>query len=172
MVLRLQEEGLNVDIDKVLSSVSTGAIGRLHLARVMYDEGLVSSTNQAFDMYIGDGKPCHVRHKRLDYDKAIALIREAGGVPVLAHPGTMGKDEYIPDYVKAGLRGIEAYYTEHDTSESNGYIDMARKHNLIVTGGSDCHGMKKGKVLIGKVKIGYDVVERLREEAERIRKEK
>jgi predicted metal-dependent phosphoesterase TrpH len=111
-----------------------------------------------------------VRHKRLDYKKAIEIIMGAGGVPVLAHPGTMGKDEYIPDYVAAGIKGIEVFHSEHETADSEKYLKAAEEHGLIVTGGSDCHGTKKGRILIGKVKVGYDVVERLREEAERIRK--
>jgi predicted metal-dependent phosphoesterase TrpH len=172
MVRRLREEGLDVDIDKVLSSISTGAIGRLHLARVMHENGFVGDTKEAFDRYIGDGKPCHVRHERLDYKKAISAIIQAGGVPVLAHPGMMGRDEYIPDYIKAGLRGIEVYHSEHKMPTNNKYLKIAQENGLIVTGGSDCHGMKKGRVLIGKVKVGYDVVEKLREEAEKIRKSK
>ncbi|MFQ5952336.1 MAG: PHP domain-containing protein [Candidatus Omnitrophota bacterium] len=168
----LGEKGMKIDADKVLGSISTGAIGRLHLARVMYEEGLVDQVKDAFDLYIGDGKPCHVRHKRLDYDKAISLIREAGGVPVLAHPGTMGEDEFIPDYIKAGLRGIEVYHSDHETPANNKYLKIAEDNGLIVTGGSDCHGMKKGRVLIGNIKIDYSVVEELREEAEKIRKSK
>ena len=170
-VQRLNEVGLNIDIDKVLESAPEGTIGRLHLARLMHEEGFVRSTNEAFDKYIGDGKPCHVRHKRLDYTKAIGMVRAAGGVPVLAHPGTMGEDGFIPEYVKAGLRGIEVYHSEHQSPESNKYLEKARKYGLIVTGGSDCHGFKKGRVLIGRVIVGHDVVEKLREEAEKIRNE-
>ncbi|MGB2600121.1 MAG: PHP domain-containing protein, partial [Candidatus Omnitrophota bacterium] len=169
MVGLLQDAGLDISIDKVLESSSKGTIGRLHLARIMEEEGLVSDTKEAFDKYIGNGKPCHARHKRLDYTKAIDMIKDAGGVPVLAHPGTMGEDEFLPDYVKAGLRGIEVYHSGHETPESDKYLKKAQEYGLIATGGSDCHGTRKGKVLIGRVMLGYDVVEKLREEAEKIR---
>jgi predicted metal-dependent phosphoesterase TrpH len=171
MVQKLQAEGVNVDIDKVLESTPEGTVGRPHLARIMKKEGLVSSIKEAFDKYIGSGKPCYVRYKRLDYTKAIDIIKEAGGVPVLAHPGTMGEDRFISDYVKAGIRGIEVYHSDHGTPESEKYLKEAEEHNLIVTGGSDCHGLKKKKVMIGKVVVGCDVVEKLREESEKIRNE-
>ncbi len=170
MIHLLHRQGIDLDADRVFAVVSEGTAGRLHLARVMAEENITRDEQEAFDRYIGNGKPCHVAHKRLDYGKAIDIIKKAGGVPVLAHPGTMGKDEYIPFYVQAGLRGIEVYHSEHHTSTNDKYLAIARKYNLLVTGGSDCHGMKKGRVLIGKVKVGYEVVENLRAEAEKIQR--
>jgi predicted metal-dependent phosphoesterase TrpH len=169
MVGLLRDAGMDINVDKVFESAPEGTIGRLHLARIMDEEGLVSDTKEAFDKYIGNGKPCHVPHERLDYTRAIDIIKKAGGVPVLAHPGTMGEDEFLPDYVKAGMRGIEVYHSDHETPESEKYLKKAREFGLIVTGGSDCHGTRKGKVLIGKVMLGYEVVEELREEAKKIR---
>ncbi len=167
----LSEHGVNVNEDEVFGSAEEGTLGRLHLARVMVKEKVVRDTREAFDRYIGDGKPCHVRHERLDYRKAISLIINAGGVPVLAHPGTMGRDEYIPDYVDAGLRGIEVYHTEHRPTANDRYIRMSEKYGLVMTGGSDCHGSKTGEAIIGTVTVGYEVVEALRREAEKLRGE-
>jgi predicted metal-dependent phosphoesterase TrpH len=169
MIHLLHLRGIDIDADKVFAAVSEGTAGRLHLARVMTEENITRDEQEAFDRYIGDGKPCHVRHKRLDYRKAIDIIRKAGGVPVLAHPGTMGRDEHIPSYVQAGLRGIEVFHSDHQPLASDKYLALAKEYGLIMTGGSDCHGIKKGRVLIGKVKVGYEVVENLRREAEKVR---
>ncbi|MEA3489681.1 MAG: PHP domain-containing protein [Candidatus Omnitrophota bacterium] len=169
MVSLLCGQGIDIDIEEVLTSAPAGTVGRLHLARVMLESGVVRDLNEAFDRYIGNGKSCHVKHERLDYGKAIDIIRKAGGVPVLAHPGTMGNDEDIPDYVKAGLRGIEVYHSKHRPSVNDRYIKIANEYDLLKTGGSDCHGMGVGEVLLGRVKVGYEVVEKLKEEAEKIR---
>ena len=169
MVHLLRLQGIDIDMDKVFAEVSGGTAGRLHLARVMTEENITRDEQEAFDRYIGNGKPCHVGHKRLDYQKAIDMIRKAGGVPVLAHPGTMGKDEYIPSYVRAGLRGIEVFHSKHRPPANDKYLTLAREHDLLVTGGSDCHGMKRGRILMGRVRIGYEVVEDLRKEAKKIR---
>lgn len=169
IVTLLKKEGLNVTEGEVFGSVKAGTVGRLHLARIMLKNKCVKTLKEAFDKYIGDGKPCCVRHQRLDYRKAIDLIREAGGVPVIAHPATMGRDEYIPSYKRAGLRGIEAYHSKYRGSTNNKYLKLAKEHGLIVTGGSDCHGMEPGKVLLGKIKVGYEVVTNLREESAKIK---
>jgi predicted metal-dependent phosphoesterase TrpH len=98
------------------------------------------------------------------------MLLKAGGVPVLAHPDIMGRDEYIPELVGYGLRGIEAYHTDHKPSVTKHYEELAKAEGLIATGGSDCHGLGKGRILLGGVRVPYTVVERLKEEAERIRK--
>lgn len=169
MISLLKKEGLKVTESEVLEQVKSGTVGRLHLARVMLKNKCVKDIKEAFDKYIGDGKPCCVKHPRLDYRKAIDVIRNSGGVPVIAHPETMGKDEYIASYKKAGLRGLEVYHSKHRAAVNSKYLKIAKEHDLIVTGGSDCHGMEPGKVLLGKVKVGYEVVTRLREEAAKVR---
>jgi len=169
MVRLLSGKGIDIPAEDALAMAEKGTVGRLHLARLMLERNAVRDLNEAFDRYIGDGKPCHVKHERLDYRKAIDLIKKAGGVPVLAHPATMGGDEDIPDLVEAGLRGLEVYHTKHRPSANDRYLKIAEKMGLLVTGGSDCHGMGPGKILIGKVRVGYDVVEALRGESEKIR---
>jgi 3',5'-nucleoside bisphosphate phosphatase len=169
IIALLRKNDLVIDEEKVFSTMPEGTVGRLHLARIMVEDGIVRSVQEAFDRYIGNGKPCGVRHERLDFTRAIEIIRKSGGVPVIAHPATMGKDEYFPDYVKAGLRGMEAFHIKHKADTNNKYLKLAEKYGLIVTGGSDCHGMGPDKILMGKVTVGCDVVEKLREESERIR---
>ena len=178
MIRRLADKGITVDADKVFAAVTEGTIGRMHLARAMVDQKIASTTKEVFDKYLGNGRPFNVRHDRLDYADAIGMIRKAGGVPVLAHPGNMGKDEYIQGYVKAGLMGIEVFHTEHRPAAVKRYGELAAEKRLIMTGGSDCHGVsrsggkRKGKVLLGKVRVGKDAVEALRAAAGEIGEKK
>jgi len=84
---------------------------------------------------------------------------------VMAHPGLNRTDEIIPDMVAGGLDGIECFHSKHSSATSNHYLEMADKYNLLVTGGSDCHGMNKGKPLIGSIKLPYQHVVKLKEKA-------
>ena len=92
---------------------------------------------------------------------------KAGGVPVIAHPGIMRKDEYIKELAGYGLKGIEVYHTDHNASTVHQYEELAGELGLLMTGGSDCHGAGKGKVLIGTVRVPYDLVEKLKKTAKR-----
>jgi predicted metal-dependent phosphoesterase TrpH len=97
--------------------------------------------------------------------EAVELIHNSGGLAVMAHPGLNRTDDIIPDLVDAGLDGIECFHTKHSTVMSERYLMMAEKYNLLVTGGSDCHGYSKNKPLIGTVKLPYDCVEKLKVKA-------
>jgi predicted metal-dependent phosphoesterase TrpH len=92
----------------------------------------------------------------------IELIHQAGGVAVMAHPGLNHTDEVIPDLVESGLDGIECFHTKHSTSTAEHYLGLADQFHLLVTGGSDCHGLSKGKPLIGTVRLPFEHVEKLR----------
>jgi predicted metal-dependent phosphoesterase TrpH len=93
---------------------------------------------------------------------AIELIHQAGGLAVLAHPGLNRNDQSIPDLVAAGLDGIECFHTKHPPTTSQHYLGLANKYNLLVTGGSDCHGLSKGKPLIGTVRLTREHFDRLK----------
>jgi hypothetical protein len=96
-------------------------------------------------------------------DEAINLIHDAGGLAVMAHPGLNRTDEVIPDLVAAGLDGIECFHTKHSTSMNEHYLEIADEHCLLVTGGSDCHGMSKGRPLIGTIRLPYTHVEMMKQ---------
>ncbi len=166
----LRKEGLDLDENKVFRDVVDGTIGRMHLARMMVEAGFVANHYEAFDKFLGNGKPCCLKHVRLDFTRAIEMIKSAGGVPVIAHPGTMGSDDLFEDYVKAGLSGIEVFHVKHKSRETKKYLELALKYGLIVTGGSDCHGMAGGRILMGKATVGIETVDILREEAVKIRR--
>lgn len=172
MVDKLNDNGFNMAPDDVFRIAGKGSVGRLHLAQAMLNTGKVRTFREVFDKYIGFLKPCYVANIRFSPREAIEMLLKAGGVPVLAHPDVTGKDEYISELIGYGLRGIEVYHTEHKPSISKRYEKIALDHGLLMTGGSDCHGMGKGRVLMGGVKVPYELVEKLKLESEKIRSER
>ena len=171
MVKKLKDVGVDIEPGQVLKVSGPGAVGRLHLATVLYNEGVTSSISEAFRRYIGNKAPCYVKKYKLTPKEAVDMILKLGGVPVLAHPNVLGRDDLIPRFVKDGIRGIEVYHTEHKNSTATHYEEMALRYDLLITGGSDCHGAGKGEVLLGKVKIPYSLVEALKKEADKIKDE-
>lgn len=172
MVAKLNAEGIPVEADDVFKLAGLGSVGRLHVAQAIMKTGKVRGYREIFDKYIGFQKPCYVPYEKLTPDEAIQAILKAGGVPVIAHPALMGNDDYIPKLVDAGLRGIEVYHSDHKKAARLRYENMARQYDLLMTGGSDCHGMGKGKVLMGGTRVPYILVEKLKEESDMIRKMK
>jgi len=163
IVDKLKNMGVMLEAESVLDIARGGTVGRLHVARAMVRAGLVSSTAEAFRKYIGDKCPAYICNFRFSPIEAIKLIKEVGGIPVLAHPSTLHKDELIPKFVDCGLMGLEVYYSEYTQAMVNFYLGLAKEYNLLVTGGSDCHGNAKSEVKIGSVKIPYELVEKLKE---------
>jgi len=163
IVDKLKDMGVRLKAESVFAITGGGTVGRLHVARAMVKEGLISSTAEAFQKYIGDKCPAYVCNFRFSPSEAIRLIQEIDGIPVLAHPYTLNRDDLIPEFVDYGLRGLEVYYPEHTKGMINSYLGLAKKYNLLVTGGSDCHGLAKPEIKIGSVKIPYELVEKLKE---------
>ena len=171
MVDKLKKSGVDIDAEKVFKVSGPGAVGRLHLAMALYNEGITASISEAFRKYIGDKSPCYVKKYKLTPKEAADMITKLGGVPVLAHPHVLGRDDLIARFVKDGIRGIEVYHTEHAPVTSTRYEEIALNHGLLITGGSDCHGTGKSEVLLGKVKIPYSLVEALKKEADNIKRQ-
>jgi len=160
---KLNGIGINLNAQSVFDISGYGTVGRLHVAKAMVKEKLVGSIYEAFQKYIGDKSPGYVLGFRLSAKEAITLIKNAGGIPVLAHPYSLNNDGLIPEFVDCGLMGLEVYYPEHSPSMTKKYLDFTKKYNLLATGGSDCHGSAKPQVKIGSIKIPYCLVERLKE---------
>jgi len=164
IVARLAELGLSISLHRVRELAGTGSIGRPHVARVMIEAGHVGSVGEAFDRHIGMGQPAFVPRAPFTPEEAIALVRLASGVPVLAHPWTTGDPEGIVErLLPAGLLGIEVDYGEYDGERREGLRAIAARHGLIATGGSDYHGpgVRPGRVL-GQPPVPVAAVERLR----------
>lgn len=163
MVGKLNELGFDINIKDTIAISGEGAIGRMHIARLLLEKKYVSSIAEAFQKYIGKGKYAYVRKYRITPGEAIDMIEKLGGISVLAHPQIMNQDKLIPSMVKEGLQGIEVYHTDHSKEGEERYLKMASEYGLLITGGSDCHGIGKGKILMGTVKIPYELVEKLKE---------
>jgi len=168
MLHKLKELGVSLEAQKVFDIAAGGIVGRLHVARAMHQVGQVSSVYEAFQKYIGDKGPAYVLGFRFSPKEAIELIKSAGGIPVLAHPYLMRRDELIGEFANLGLMGIEAYYPEHSQGMINYYLDVAKTYGLLVTGGSDYHGEVKPDVKICCLKLDYALVEQLKLAKERL----
>ncbi|HIK16280.1 MAG TPA: PHP domain-containing protein [Leptolyngbyaceae cyanobacterium M33_DOE_097] len=123
------------------------APGRPHIAKAMLDAGYVTSTQEAFERFLGDDKPAYVHYEKFDSADGIALLRTCGAVPVWAHPYLFrgGKvEDVLPELVAAGLMGIEVYHPEHRPSQSDRLKRLCEEYGLIMTGGSDYHGPAPG----------------------------
>jgi predicted metal-dependent phosphoesterase TrpH len=173
MVEKLRESGVEISYDEVLHASGGGQVGRPHFAQVLLKKGYVSTVQEAFDRYLGKGAPAYVDKFRFDPKEAIGLIREARGIPVLAHPFTLQipsphrLNALLAELIQLGLMGIEAYYPEHTEDQIFLYKGLAEKHGLLVTGGSDYHGIEADKVEIGigwgHMRLSYSMVEAMKE---------
>lgn len=162
MVERLNRQQIPLKADRVFAIANCSSPGRPHVARALVEEGFCSSVDEAFDRFLKHNRPAWVPKRRISAADAIDLIHTAGGLAVMAHPGLNRTDAVIEPAVEAGLDGIECFHTRHSTVASERYLEIADKYHLLVTGGSDCHGMNKGKPLIGTIKLPYQHVEMLK----------
>lgn len=169
MVQKLVELGAPVRLDDVLAKAEEGVIGRPHVAQALLDAGHVRSVREAFEVYLGDGKPACVEKIRVTARDAISLLHRAGGVAVAAHPGTYGGIRYLETLLQDEIDGVEVLHSLHDSISVRELEDFARANDLVTTGGSDFHGPRMGLAEIGSVKIPYEWVERLRERARSLR---
>jgi len=143
MVRRLAALGVPVAWERVQAIAAGGAVGRPHVARALVEAGRVRTPQEAFDRYIGRSGPAYVPRPTLSPEEAVEQILEAGGVPVLAHPGWPQSGsiiERVPQMVARGLAGIEAYYPDHTPEMVAEYEAVAGRYGLVMTGGTDYHG--------------------------------
>ena len=163
MVERLERVGVKINAQEVLELAGAGTVGRPHVARILLKHGYISTLPEAFSKYIGPDNPAFVQGSPVPPKDVIRLIREAGGVPVLAHPIYLKRDAVIEQFVKEGLVGLEAYHSGHTPEMVRHYEQMADRLGLLKTGGSDYHGQSKEGLPIGAVKVPYACVEALRQ---------
>lgn len=162
IISKLQKLGVDINIEDVLKAAGTGAVGRLHLACCLKEKGYIKNIYDAFTKYIGEGKPAYVKRQRLSPQKTIEIIENLGGVSIIAHPHSIKNESIVEDLIKMGIEGLEVFHSDHSKRTSDYFLKLAKSYNLIITGGSDCHGLRKEKILIGTVKVPYNVVEELR----------
>lgn len=142
MIDKLKKLGYNIKEADVLQ-VADGSvsISRSHIAQTLVKKGIFSTVKDAFDVVLEKGRPAYVGHYRMEPKEIIDLIKRCGGTPVLAHPKLIGDDALVEELLRSGIEGIEAYYPRHDEEDTARYLAMADKYHLLVTGGSDFHGI-------------------------------
>lgn len=164
MIQKLGALGIKgITLDEVLALGQSESIGRPHLATVLVQKGHVANMKQAFNKYLAEGMPAYVDKFKLSPAEAISLIKEAGGISVLAHPMVTNVDEMIPQFAKDGLDGLEVYYPNCANNITSFYEGIAKKRKLLIAGGSDAHGKTKKNTFVGRVKLPYVFVEQMKE---------
>lgn len=171
---RLNALGLELSEQEVKARAETDSIGRPHIAQVLVDKGYVRHTREAFDRYLGEGAAAYVPRSLSDTREVITWIRDAGGVPVMAHP-TWTRCEGEPLYrlcaslKEAGLLGLEVFYSTHNRRQTSRYLELAKRLDLLVTGGSDFHGAANPGIQVGRgkgnLKVPASLLEPLRRAA-------
>lgn len=143
IVRALADHGLSLDPDRVLAIAGEASVGRPHVARAMVEAGHAASVADAFDRWLGNGRPAHVTRERLSPAEAIALLHEAGGAVFAAHPIYLGEDsaDIVRALAGAGLDGIETYYKHYDAETVAAHHALALELGLAESGGSDYHGL-------------------------------
>jgi predicted metal-dependent phosphoesterase TrpH len=165
MVEKLNALGIPLDFARV-RSLASGAVGRPHVARALVEAGVVATTEEAFQKYIGRSGPAYVERVAVSPPEAIRIIRQAGGIAVLAHPGWGVGDDLIRELAAADLDGLEVYYPDHTPAMVEHYLALARELGLLVTGGTDFHGGDPATTAVpGSQYVPREVVDRLRERA-------
>lgn len=165
MINRLRELGIDINLDDVIECSGGKVISRAHIAKALVKKGYAGSINEAFERYIGAGKPAYIKRENLSWRKSFELIHNSGGVAVLAHPlqyklGTKFLQQMLSDLSDGGLNAIEVYYSTHTSADIKYVKRLADMYGLAYSGGSDFHGENKPKLDLG---CGYGKLE-VREE--------
>jgi hypothetical protein len=166
---RLQDMGVDITYDEVLELATNASVGRPHIARVLVKKEYAKTIGEAFRRYVGADAPAYVPREHLSSRQVIHLIRAAGGVPVLAHPDSLGLgfenelDMQLARLVREGLLGIEVMYSGYDSKVTSQLMKLAEKHSILATGGSDYHGDPESDIQVGTGKGALRVPHRFAE---------
>jgi predicted metal-dependent phosphoesterase TrpH len=166
IIEQLRSLGLDVTYEEVRALAGTDSVGRPHIARLLMNKQYASSAKDAFDRFLAEGRPAYVARELPVPADAIAWIRAAGGVAVLAHPtwakvSGEGLNRLLTTLKTEGLGGIEVHYSTHTKRQTREYLDLAKRLDLLVTGGSDFHGITKPDIEVGTGRGDLKVPQRL-----------
>lgn len=172
---KLQEQGLEITYEEVVAASGGGQVGRPHFAKVLMQKGYVASMEEAFEKYLKRGAPGYMEKFRFSPKEAIAMIHQAGGVAVLAHPFTLGlktiemEENLMADLTQAGLDGVEVYYSTNTPADTIHYLKLCEIYGLLPTGGSDFHGAHKPGIDLGvgkgDLRVPYELLEAVRKKS-------
>ena len=179
IISRLNDLGISITLDEVRREAGDGQLGRPHIGQVLVKKNVVKTMDEAFTRFLGTGRPAYVDKYRIECHKAIELILQAGGIPVLAHPGLLNcetKDQFdmlIGELKEIGIQGVEVYYSEHSPAQSRLFAELAQRHSLLMTGGTDFHGAIQPQIEIGSgrgdLHVPYELYEKLIRPEKRLR---
>lgn len=161
---KLTRFGIYIPFEQVRALAGDAMIGRPHVARAMVMAGAVQTEQEAFNLYLAEGKPAFIPHEGLTPAQAVQLIHDAGGLAVLAHPGLYAGDlpALLDEMIPAGLDGIEVFYPLHTLEQTAHFTKLARRHHLLLTGGSDFHGPRgDAELSLGSVHVPPEHIEAL-----------
>ena len=155
IIRKLNELGVSITLEELLEEAGEGSIGRPHVAKILVRKGVVSSIQEAFDIYLAKGKPAYMDKVKLGEEDAITMIHDAGGLAILAHAHLMNYDTFdearqrILELKSIGLDGFEIYYSTMPEEYTRGLIELANQEGFVVSGGSDYHGANKDNIEMG-----------------------
>jgi predicted metal-dependent phosphoesterase TrpH len=148
IIQELQKHGISIEYEEVLSEAKGDSIGKPHIARVLIKNGYAESMEEVFLKFLDKGLLGHVKKQKISMKKAIKLIRGAGGIPIVAHPATLGIDQkkefklFVEEFISLGGMGIEVYAYMHSDEQVQMYLEIANSKKMFISGGSDFHGDK------------------------------
>lgn len=153
IVRLLNAQGVRITFDDVLAVAGDAAIGRPHVARAMVENGWAMDLRDAFERYLGAGRPAYLDKRRIGVGEAIELVHQCGGIAVLAHPGSSGSLENLSRLARLGLDGVEVLHPSHSGEDRARLLALARHLRLVPSGGSDSHGSADGSRVVGAMKV-------------------
>ncbi|MCC6317714.1 MAG: PHP domain-containing protein [Gemmatimonadaceae bacterium] len=163
MVARLNAIGVKITFADVLEQAGEGAIGRPHVAKALVEHGWARDLRDAFDRYLGNGRPAYLEKRRLTMRDAIAMVHDCGGLAVLAHPGQHGNKARLAALQIQGLDGAEVLHPSHGLEDRRRLLEAVDALGMVPSGGSDSHGAVEGPRVIGAMRVPLAWLERQRE---------
>lgn len=140
IVEKFNNSGINININDIKNYNSDNSVGRIHVARALFDKGFVKDTNEAFEKYLIEDSPFYVQKKVLNINEAVNLLKKSGAIVCLAHPGMNDAIKDIDKIMKFGFDGIEAYHPLNNSEQTKMLLSFSITNNFLATGGSDNHG--------------------------------
>jgi len=155
--------GYEISLQEIKNISENNIMGRAHIARLLTEKGYVQDWEEVFNKYIGRGRPAYVDRNKITPFKAVDIIKKADGIPVIAHPGLIKNNQIVQQIINYGVAGLEVYYLEHSAEQIEYYKELAQSNELLITGGSDCHGPKnKDGLKLGKIRLDYKYLAELK----------
>jgi predicted metal-dependent phosphoesterase TrpH len=163
IVEKLNELGIDLKMETVTRMARDATIGRVHVADALLKEEYVRTFDEAFSRYLGYHAPAYVPKTHFEPAEAIELVHQAGGITVMAHPGSTRRDDAIAFLKGVGMDGIEVYHSKHTPAQVRYYKEMAARNSLLISGGSDWHGRNDPRSEMGNQHVPYSVLVRMKD---------